>query len=146
MIDNLKKIIENSYSPYSKFKTAAIVKMTNGQEFIGVNVENASFKNGLCAEQVAIAAAIAEGYSKPDFKELHVLGATESITYPCFLCRQLLLEFFDLDKKVFAYNTKGEVNELKISDLCTYPFDLNEVQNGKWTWKIIKQFLCRIWF
>ena len=44
MKENLEKIIENSYSPYSEFKTSSIVKMKNGQEFIGVNVENASFK------------------------------------------------------------------------------------------------------
>ncbi len=129
MKENLEKIINNSYSPYSNFKTAAIVKMENGQEFIGVNVENASFKNGLCAEQVAVAAAVAEGYSKPDFKELHVYGLSDSFTYPCFLCRQLLLEFFDLEKNVYIYKKNGEKKELKVSELCPYPFDLEVVKN-----------------
>lgn len=129
MIDNLKLIINNSYSPYSKFKTAAIIKTKSGQEFIGVNVENASFKNGLCAEQVAVAAAVAEGYSKPDFEELHVLGESDSFTYPCFLCRQLLLEFFDLDKMVYIYKESGEVRKLSVSELCPYPFDLEVVKN-----------------
>ena len=129
MKENLEKIIENSYSPYSEFKTSSIVKMKNGQEFIGVNVENASFKNGLCAEQVAIAAAVAEGYSKPDFEELHVYGISNSFTYPCFLCRQLLLEFFDLEKFVFIYKENGQVKKLKVSELCPYPFDLEEVKN-----------------
>lgn len=131
MKDNLLKIIENSYSPYSNFKTAAIIKMADGQEFIGVNVENASFKNGLCAEQVAIAAAVAEGYSKADFSELHVIGESEKITFPCYLCRQLLVEFFDKESKIFSYNNKGDVTMLKVSELCPYPFDLEEVQNGK---------------
>ncbi len=131
MKENLEKIIENSYSPYSKYQTAAIVKMNNGQEFIGVNVENASFKNGLCAEQVAIAAAVAEGYSKLDFKELHVMGASEKFTYPCFLCRQLLVEFFDNNCEVFSYNNKGEIKQMKVNDFCPYPFDLEEVNNGK---------------
>ncbi|MDD2409206.1 MAG: cytidine deaminase [Bacilli bacterium] len=131
MKENLEKIINNSYSPYSKFKTACIVKMTNGQEFIGVNVENASFKNGLCAEQVAISTAIAEGYSKVDFDELHIYGDTNNFTYPCFLCRQLLLEFFDLNKKIYIYKKTGNVQILTVKELCPYPYQLEEVKNGQ---------------
>ncbi|MDD2238306.1 MAG: cytidine deaminase [Bacilli bacterium] len=130
MKENLERIINNSYSPYSKFKTACIVKMNNGQEFIGVNVENASFKNGLCAEQVAIAAAIAEGYSKEDFDEIHIYGDTNSFTYPCFLCRQLLLEFFDLNKQVYIYKKTDDTKVLTVNELCPYSFQLEEVKNG----------------
>lgn len=130
MKENLEKIINNSYSPYSKFKTACIVKMINGQEFIGVNVENASFKNGLCAEQVAISAAITEGYSKEDFNELHVYGESNNFTYPCFLCRQLLLEFFGLEKEVYMYQKNGDIKKLTVKELCPYPFELEEVKNG----------------
>ena len=42
MVDKLRKLLENSYSPYSHFRVACIVTMKDGNEFYGVNVENAS--------------------------------------------------------------------------------------------------------
>ena len=130
MKENLKMIIKNAYTPYSNFNVACVIKMNNNQEFIGVNVENASFKNGLCAEQVAISSAIAEGYTKGDFKELHVMGSSKDITMPCFMCRQLLVEFFSPEAKIFCYNDGGEVKEFLRSDLTPYAFDYEEASNG----------------
>ncbi len=126
MYENLKKIIKNSYSPLSKYKVACILVCNSGQEFIGVNIENPSTKNGLCAEQVAIGSAISEGYGKEDFKELHVLGSGKKYCMPCFLCRQLLVEFFKSDVKVYCYNRNGKVKEFLVSELCPYAFDLED--------------------
>lgn len=124
MYENLKKIIRNSYSPLSKYKVACILVCKNNQEFIGVNIENPSTKSGLCAEQVAISSAISDGYSKGDFKELHVLGSGSKICTPCFLCRQLLIEFFDEDAKIICYNKNGKSKEFLVKELCPYAFEL----------------------
>ena len=43
MKEKLLKQLEYSYSPYSHFRVAAIVVMKDGNEFIGSNVENASY-------------------------------------------------------------------------------------------------------
>ena len=134
MFDNLKKIIRNSYSPLSKYKVACILVCNNGQEFIGVNIENPSSKSGLCAEQVAIGSAISEGYSKEDFKEMHVLGSGIKICTPCFLCRQLLTEFFNENAKIICYNRNGKSREFLVSELCPYAFFL-EAKDGKWVRK-----------
>lgn len=130
MKENLKLIIKNAYTPYSNFNVACIVKMHDGQEFIGVNIEHASFKNGLCAEQVAISAAIADGYTNFDFIEMHVMGDSKEITVPCFLCRQLLVEFFSAEAKVFCYNKTGKRKDYLVKDLCPEAFYLEEVKNG----------------
>lgn len=130
MKENLKMIIKNAYTPYSNYNVACVIVMKDGQEFLGVNVENASFKNGLCAEQVAISAAIAEGYTNFDFKELHVMGSSKEITCPCFLCRQLLVEFFSADSRIFCYNKTGKRKEYLVSYLCPEAFNLDEVRNG----------------
>lgn len=130
MYENLKKIIKNSYSPLSKYKVACILKCKNNQEFIGVNIENPSSKNGLCAEQVAIGSAISEGYSKEDFDSLYVMGSGNKYCTPCFLCRQLLVEFFNADAHVFCYNKNGKFKEFLVSDLCPYAFELED-KNGK---------------
>ncbi len=126
MLEKLNKLIENSYCPYSKYPTACIVKMKDGTYFEGVNVENSSFKNGMCAEQSAISAAIADGYTKGDFEEVHIYGKKEKFSFPCFLCRQLLIEFIELDKKIFVYKKTGEIKELTLNDLAPYPFELEE--------------------
>ena len=36
MYDKLKKLLENSYSPYYHFPVSAIVVMKDGKKFIGV--------------------------------------------------------------------------------------------------------------
>ncbi|MBQ3021027.1 MAG: cytidine deaminase [Bacilli bacterium] len=131
MFEELKKIIKNSYSNISNYKVACIVKMKDGKTFHGVNVENPSFKDGMCAEQVAIGTAISEGYTKGDFLELYLLGDDDYSITPCFLCRQYLVEFFELDKKVISYNSEGEETIYKISDLCPYTFSERELVNDK---------------
>ena len=124
MFENLKLVIKNSYSPLSKYKVACILVCNSGREYIGVNIENPSMKTGLCAEQVAIGTAITEGEKKEDFKELHVLGSGKKCCTPCFLCRQLLVEFFAPSAKVYCYNRYGKKEEYLVSDLCPYAFDL----------------------
>ena len=124
MFENLKLVIKNSYSPLSKFKTACIIKCKNGQEIIGVNVENKSFKGGMCAEQVAISSAISEGFKKEDFEEIHILGSSNKACMPCFLCREYLFEFFLPDTKVFCYNNRGKFKCYTVSQLCPLPFIL----------------------
>ena len=42
MKEKLLELLNNSYSPYSNFRVAAIALMKDGTEFNGVNVENAS--------------------------------------------------------------------------------------------------------
>jgi cytidine deaminase len=61
MFEKLQKLLKNSYSPYSNFKVAAIIKTKNGKEYKGVNIESAAFSNTICAERNAIFNAITEG-------------------------------------------------------------------------------------
>ena len=129
MYKELKETIDNSYTKYNNLKVACIVKMKDGTYFKGVNVENPSFKDGLCAEQVAIGSAIAEGYNKEDFSCIYLLGSGSHTITPCFLCRQLLVEFFEENKLVITYDNEGNETKYKVSDLCPYAFseeDLND--------------------
>ena len=129
MFERLKKIIENSYSTISNYKTACIVEMIDGKTFEGVNVENPSFKDGLCAEQVAIGTAISEGYTKGEFKTIYLLGSSSHSITPCFLCRQYLVELFDKDSKVITFDNEGKETVYKIKDLCPYTFSEEDLNN-----------------
>ena len=50
-----------SYAPYSGFSVSAAVLMDSGKIYTGVNVENASYPAGTCAERNAIQHAVACG-------------------------------------------------------------------------------------
>ena len=122
MIEKLRMLHKNSYSPYSNFKVSAIAVMKDGCEFAGVNVENASYGATICAERSAILSAISAGYKKGDFKELYVMVANERVGTPCFMCRQVISELFDKNAIIHCCSTTGEVVNYKVEELCPYPF------------------------
>lgn len=127
MKEKLLVLHKNSYCPYSHFPVSAIVKMKDGKEFCGVNVENASYGAGICAERSAILTAVSSGYQKCDFEELHVMVASGKIGMPCFECRQVILEFFEKDKKVYCYQTDGAYQVYTVGELCPYPFGSDDL-------------------
>lgn len=129
MYNELKELLNNSYSIMSNYKVACILQMKDGNIYEGVNVENPSFKDGMCAEQVAIGSAISDGYKEGDFDKLYLLGSSENSITPCFLCRQLLIEVMDKECKIISYDKNGNNKIYKISDLCPHAFskeDLND--------------------
>ena len=123
MKEKLLNLLNNSYSPYSKFRVASIVVMKDGNEFNGVNVENASYGATICAERSAIVSAISAGYKRYDFKELYVMCDSSKISSSCFICRQLIEEFFDKDANVTFMSNKSESKTYKVSEICPVPFD-----------------------
>jgi cytidine deaminase len=78
---------QNAYAPYSDYRVGALVRMTDGTEFAGVNVENSAYPLGICAEKTAIVAAATAGYRPGD---IAAIGITAS---PCGGCRQWLHEW-----------------------------------------------------
>ena len=50
----------NAYAPYSKFQVGAAARLSNGAVVTGSNIENAAYPSGLCAERVAMFAAMAQ--------------------------------------------------------------------------------------
>ena len=83
-----------AYAPYSDFHVGCAVLARDGRVVEGVNVENAAYPLGVCAERTAFSRAIAEGYRPGDFA---VAAITAS---PCGGCRQWLHEMGD-DRVVF---------------------------------------------
>ncbi len=129
MYEKLIELLNNSYSPYSKFRVAAIVKMKDGSEFNGVNVENASYGAAICAERSAIVNAISNGYKKNDFSKLYIMcGDSNTISTCCFICRQVISEFFAKDSEIICYDKNGNYQKYLVKDLCPYPFDEEDLK------------------
>lgn len=106
---------EGAYAPYSRFNVGAALLLRDGRVVTGVNVENASYPLGMCAERSALARAVAEG-SRPGDVEAVAVNAS-----PCGGCRQWLLEF-GVDRVVFAH--EGEVLVRAPRELLPDSFDL----------------------
>jgi cytidine deaminase len=77
----------NAYAPYSNYLVGASVVTKDGRFYDGVNVENAAYPLGICAERTAIAKAASEGLRPGD---LEAIGINAS---PCGGCRQWLHEW-----------------------------------------------------
>jgi cytidine deaminase len=75
-----------AYAPYSGFNVGCAVLARDGRVIEGVNVENAAYPLGVCAERTALARAVAEGYGPGDFVAAAITAS------PCGGCRQWLLE------------------------------------------------------
>ncbi len=105
---------DNSYSPYSKFRVGAALRLADGTEIIGANQENAAFPVTLCAERTAIFAAQAQYPAQP-IVALAVAarnenGFTEDPVTPCGSCRQVILEIeqrYNQPVKIYLYGTRG---------------------------------------
>lgn len=128
MEESLKRLLKNSYSPYSGFRVASICLMKDGKSFGGVNVENASYGATICAERVAITTAVANGYKKGDFSKLYVMCDSERVSTSCFMCRQVISEFFDRDSEVTFYSNDGDKQTYLVKDLCPYPFGESDLK------------------
>ena len=120
MKDKLLKLLDNSYAPYSNMHFACIVEMKSGNFYEGVNVENASYGATVCAERNAIFNAVSHG--EKEFKALYLMTSSDEICYPCNLCKQVFLEFFDKDV-IFNIMTKsGKMEVLDFDRLMKTTF------------------------
>jgi len=93
-----------AYAPYSHYHVGAALLMASGKIYDGVNVENASYPNTICAECTAMVKAVSEG----EREVLAVAVATENGGTPCGKCRQVLSEF-GREAQVVIVNGAGEI-------------------------------------
>ena len=127
MYEKLLELQKRSYAPYSFYKVSAILVTNDNREFIGVNVENASYGGSICAERNALNNAISNGYTKGDFKKLYVMTDGDKISYPCSICIQSFVEFFDNNMNIVCFNKKGESDTVTLNDLCPYAFNADDL-------------------
>ncbi len=105
LVRRARAVMENAYAPYSRFHVGAAIEAEDGSVHVGCNVENASYGLTICAERMAVGAAVAAGKRK--FARVVVATTIEPPATPCGACRQLLAEF-GLDLEVITVGPKSE--------------------------------------
>ena len=93
-----------AYAPYSGYFVGAALLAESGRIYAGVNVENAAYPAGTCAERTAVFKAISEG--ERQFEAIAVVTANGGA--PCGSCRQVLAEF-GLETVVLVADENGRI-------------------------------------
>jgi cytidine deaminase len=106
---------DRAYAPYSRFHVGAAILLRDGRVVTGVNVENASYPLGMCAERCALARAVVDGVRPGDVEALAVTAS------PCGGCRQWMLEF-GIERVAFMH--EGELLERTPAELLPDSFSL----------------------
>lgn len=129
--EDYKQLIElanearrHAYAPYSNYPVGAALRTKTGRVYTGVNVENAAYPTGICAERVAVFKAVSEG--ERAFEVIAVV--TNNGGSPCGACRQVLSEF-GLGTVVLIADGKGGLfQETTVGNLLPEAFLPHDVQ------------------
>ena len=108
---------EKAYVPHSGFAVGAAL-LAGDRVFVGCNVENISFGLTMCAERVAVGAAVAAGVRQ--FDRLAIVSDSVDPVVPCGACRQVLAEF-GVDLRILSSSLSGTSAEFSLRTLLPAP-------------------------
>jgi cytidine deaminase len=117
-----KRALANAYAPYSKQPKAAAVIAADGSIYAAGCVENAAWPAAICAESVAVGAAVSDG--KQNFQAIVLVPKR----FPCGACLQVLREF-GLHIEIMVENERGELQSFSLPDLLPNSFGPDNVEH-----------------
>jgi homotetrameric cytidine deaminase len=93
LLEQARNAALHSYSPYSKFRVGAALRLEDGTVVTGTNVENVSFGLTICAERSALVTAVSRFGPQIRIEAVAVANLNDAASPPCGACRQMLAEF-----------------------------------------------------
>jgi len=121
LLDAAEAARARAHAPYSGFRVGAALLCEDGSLQTGCNVENASYGATICAERVAVGAAIAAGHRR--FQAIAIAGPAGVALSPCGICRQVLSEFSpDGALRVVMRAADGSAHEATLAALLPNAF------------------------
>lgn len=110
----------HAHVPYSRFPVGAALRTPSGAVFVGCNVENAAYPEGLCAEAAAIAAMVSAG--ERVIETLVTVTEGDDIGTCCGGCRQKIREFATSETSVHNAGPGGVVRTFTMEELLPDSF------------------------
>jgi len=120
--DQLFRLLPNALAPYSKVQVACAVEGAGGALHFGVNVENAAYPQGWCAETSAIGAAVTAG--EKALVRVFVTSSLDEAIWPCGGCRQKIFELAAKGCEVVSLRPEGRSESRTIEQLLPLGFRL----------------------
>ena len=119
-----------AYAAYSKFPVGVALRTVSGKNYLGCNIENASYPEGWCAETSALSAMVMAANSDEDrqVEEVVVIADHTPPITPCGGCRQRLSEFGAADTVIHAADLDGIKQSFTLAGLLPAAFDLEPEQ------------------
>jgi cytidine deaminase len=114
---------QHSYSPYSKFRVGAALRLTNGKVVTGTNVENVSYGLTICAERSALVSAVSRFGPEIKISAVAVANLNDAASPPCGACRQMLAEFVLPDAPVVFPAADG-VRTMAFREILPLAFEM----------------------
>jgi cytidine deaminase len=127
MLLKANDVLKHAYCPYSEFQVAACVKTHDGNLYAAVNIENACYCLGTCAETNAIARMIAEG--ETTISAVLVLTPTATPTSPCGACRQRIAEFAAPDTPIYLSTLEHGHASHTLKELLPHSFGAQNLES-----------------
>jgi cytidine deaminase len=119
-----------AYAPYSRFYVGAAILLESGEIVTGCNVENASYRLTTCAEQTAIASAVAQFGAAIRVRAVVVANLNQTACQPCGACRQTIAEFAAPDAVIVFPGAEGKADRCTLADLLPASFQLKTVEDS----------------
>jgi len=110
----------NAHVPYSKFPVGAALRTSSGEVFVGCNVENAAYPEGVCAEASAISAMVSAG--ERGIEALVTVCEGEALGSCCGGCRQKIREFATAETRVHNAGPDGVRKTFTMAELLPDSF------------------------
>lgn len=123
LLEHARRAAEHSYSPYSRFRVGAALKLSNGEIVTGTNVENVSFGLTICAERAALVRAVSEFGPAIRIEAVAVANLNDAASPPCGACRQMLAEFVEPDAPVVFPGSEG-VRTMPFCEVLPLAFEM----------------------
>ena len=128
LIDQAIKGRSFAYTPYSKFKVGAAIRLKDGTYITGCNIENISYGLTNCAERTALFIMVSMGYRKDDVDMMAIVANTAEPVSPCGACRQVMAELLASDTKICLANIQKDYRMTSVSELLPDAFE--EIENA----------------
>lgn len=122
LFEAARAVRAHAHVPYSRFSVGAALRSSSGRVYIGCNVENAAYPQGLCAEAVAIGAMVSAG--EREIAEVVTVAEADGgeVITCCGGCRQKLREFAAADVPVHAADLHGVRATFTVAGLLPQSF------------------------